>query len=255
MPQIHQSANLGYQKNADKYQSGRPDYAPASLDWMRSALNIHKGSKVVDLGAGTGKFTQRICELSDQVVAVEPVAAMRKTLRANLPHVDALDGNATNIPLPDQSVDALICAQSFHWFASDLAVAEIARVLRPGGKLGLIWNVRDESVDWVAMITKLITPYEGDAPRYYKGDWQKPFPSPHFSPLEKQAFAQSHDGPVEDVIVNRFLSVSFIAAQPEEIQTQIAGQLRNLADQHPGLTGKEQISFPYVTEAFSATRI
>ncbi|TDQ64318.1 methyltransferase family protein [Maritalea mobilis] len=255
MTSIHQSASTGYQKNADKYQSGRPDYAAASLDWMRDALAVGKNSKVVDLGAGTGKFTKRICEVSDHVIAVEPVAAMRETLQANLPQVETPEGNALDIPLPDQSVDALICAQSFHWFASDLAVNEMARVLRPGGKLGLIWNVRDENVDWVAAITKLITPYEGDAPRYYKGDWQKPLPSPHFSPLEKQSFMQSHDGPAEEVIVNRFLSVSFIAAQPEEVQAEIAEQLRQLTATHDALKGKEQVSFPYVTEAFSATRL
>jgi SAM-dependent methyltransferase len=255
MTDIHQSARTGYQKNADKYQSGRPDYAAASLDWMRDALAIGQSSKVVDLGAGTGKFTKRICELSDHVIAVEPVAAMRETLHANLPQVETLEGNALAIPLPDRSVDALICAQSFHWFASDMAVKEMARVLRPGGKLGLIWNVRDETVDWVAAITKLITPFEGDAPRYYKGDWKKPLPSAHFSPLEKQSFVQSHDGSAEDVIVNRFLSVSFIAAQDEQVQADIAEQLRDLAANHPALKGKEHISFPYVTEAYSATRL
>lgn len=255
MTNIHQSARTGYQKNADKYQSGRPDYAAASLDWMQDALAIGKESKVLDLGAGTGKFTKRICELSDHVIAVEPVAAMRATLHAKLPQVEAIDGNALTIPLADQSVDALVCAQSFHWFASDMAVKEMARVLRPGGKLGLIWNVRDETVDWVAAITKLITPFEGDAPRYYKGDWKKPLPSAYFSPLEKQSFAQSHDGPAEDVIINRFLSVSFIAAQTEEAQADIAEQLRDLAANHPALKGKEQISFPYVTETYSATRL
>lgn len=222
---------------------------------MRDALAVGKNSKVVDLGAGTGKFTKRICELSDHVIAVEPVAAMRETLQRNLPQVEALEGNALDIPLPNESVDAIICSQSFHWFASAEAVNEIARVLRPGGKLGLIWNVRDENVDWVAAITKLITPYEGDAPRYYKGDWKKIFPSPHFSPLENQSFAQSHKGPAEEVIINRFLSVSFIAAQPEAVQAKIAGQLRDLVATHPLLKGKEQLSFPYVTEAFSATRL
>nr|WP_255768826.1 class I SAM-dependent methyltransferase [Maritalea mediterranea] len=218
-------------------------------------MAIGKQSMVLDLGAGTGKFTERICAICDHVIAVEPVTAMRHTLQQTLPQVEALDGDATHIPLPDESVDAVICAQAFHWFASDEAVNEMARVLRPGGKLGLIWNVRDERTDWVAAITRLITPYEGDAPRYYKGDWKKPFPSPHFTPLELQRFDQTHDGLADDVIINRFMSASFIAAQSEAVQADIERQLRELVASHKALKGKEHISFPYVTEAYSATRL
>lgn len=104
-----------------------------------------------------------------EIVALEPVAAMREQLTAAFPQVEVLAGTADAIPLPDGSVDAVVCAQAFHWFATAPAVAEMARVLKPGGVLGLIWNVRDESVPWVAELSTITDPWEGDTPRYRTG--------------------------------------------------------------------------------------
>ena len=250
MSDVHNSAAKGYKSAADKYQRGRPDYAVQTLDWLRKDLAITRQSSVVDLGAGTGKFTKRLCELSDHVIAVEPVDAMRETLAKNLPQVRALKGTATAIPLEVDSVDVLVCAQSFHWFASNEAVAEIHRVLKPGGRFGLVWNVRNEHVDWVAELTKIVTPYEGETPRYYKGDWRKPLPAPGFGPLQEKSFSHTHIGDPEDVIVNRFMSVSFIAAQDEVTRAEIEQQIRRLISIHPELKGKAEVSFPYATECF-----
>src|SRR4029077_945210 len=99
----------------------------------------------------------------------------------HLPGVHAMAGTAQAMNLPDSATDAVVCAQAFHWFATESDLAEIHRVLKPGGKLGLVWNVRDESVDWVATITRIITPYEGHAPRYYKGEWRRAFSGRLFS--------------------------------------------------------------------------
>jgi len=250
MSDVHNSAAKGYQSAADKYQRGRPDYAVQTLDWLLEDLEIAPQSTVVDLGAGTGKFTKCLSELSNYVIAVEPVDAMRETLAKNLPQVRALKGTATSIPLEGDSVDVLVCAQSFHWFASSAAVAEIHRILKPGGRFGLVWNVRDERTDWVAELTKIVTPFEGDAPRYYKGDWRQPFPAPGFGSLQEKSFPHAHIGDPEDVIINRFMSVSFIAAQDEATRTDIEGQIRKLITTHPELKGKAEISFPYATECF-----
>ncbi len=250
MSDVHDSAAIGYQSAADKYQRGRPEYASQTLDWLRDDLSITQQSTVVDLGAGTGKFTKRLCELSEHVTAVEPVDAMRETLGTNLRQVRALNGSATAIPLEGNSVDVLICAQAFHWFASEKSIAEIHRVLKPGGRFGLIWNVRDERVDWVAELTKIATPYEGDAPRYYKGDWRKPFPAKGFGPLQEKSFPHAHIGDPEDVIINRFLSVSFVAALDELTRADIEQQIRNVIASHPVLKEKTEVAFPYVTECF-----
>lgn len=177
---------------------------------------------------------------------------MRAQLAEALPQVQALAGSAQSIPLANGFADALVCAQAFHWFATVEALEEMRRVLTAEGRLGLVWNVRDESLDWVAEITRIITPYEGDAPRFYKGDWRRPFERAPFGPLRLSTFAYEHVGPPEQVIVSRFLSVSFIAALPETEKNAVAAQLRELVASHPALKGREQVALPYRTEAYLA---
>ena len=162
---------------------------------------------------------------------------------------------AEAIPLAGASADALVCAQAFHWFATEAALAEIRRVLRPGGRLGLIWNVRDESVDWVATITEIIAPYEGDAPRFSKGAWRQAFTGQYFTELEQSSFAYQHVGTAKEVILDRFLSVSFIAALPPHEKANVANRLRALIASHPALREREAIAFPYRTVAYRCTRL
>lgn len=163
MPPVHDAAQTGYSSQAQTYTQGRPTYPEALSSWLRQKLAIDQQTRVLDLGAGTGKFTSLLKPLTDRLVAVEPIEAMRGEFSKSLPDVEVLAGTAQAIPLPALSVDVVLCAQAFHWFADAQALAEIHRVLTPGGRLGLVWNVRDESVDWVAAITRIITPYEGNA--------------------------------------------------------------------------------------------
>ncbi len=132
---------------AAAYAEHRPDYAPAAVRW---ALEPAPGTKVVDLGAGTGKLTAVLVAQGADVIAVEPDPAMLSELRRALPTVHALPGSAEDIPLPDASVDAVLAGQALHWFDMDVAGPEIARVLVPGGILAGLWNVVDDRVDWVA---------------------------------------------------------------------------------------------------------
>lgn len=250
MTDVHDSAAKGFQSSADAYQRGRPDYSPKILNWLHDDLGVSLDSVVADLGAGTGKFTQRLCEVSNNVIGVEPVDAMREALAKRLPQVQTLKGTATAMPLADASVDFVICAQAFHWFATDQTLAEIHRVLKPGGRLGLVWNVRDERTDWVAELTKIVTPYEGDAPRYYKGDWRNVFPASGFTNLHSNSFSHSHVGSPEDVIINRFMSVSFVAAQDAATRKAIEDKMRELIATQRTLKGKTELAFPYVTECF-----
>ncbi len=255
MSTVHSAAATGFQAGAQTYARGRPDY-PAALDaWLRDVVQLGPGRTVLDLGAGTGKFTGRLVGTGASVVAVEPVAAMRMRLAADYPMVRALDGNAEAIPLPDASLDAVVCAQAFHWFATAAALAEIRRVLKPGGALALVWNVRDMSVGWVRAIDDILTPHEGDAPRYYSGRWRDVFPAEGFGPLEEASFPHGHTGPAEQVVVDRQLSVSFIAALPPDEQRQVADAVRALIAATPELAGKAEVTFPYVTSAFIARKL
>jgi len=221
---------------------------------MRASLELAPGKIAVDLGAGTGKFTKLLVQTGARIIAVEPVDAMRAQLTAGMPGVRAIPGTAEAMDLNDGAVDAVVCAQAFHWFANERALAEIHRILRPGGKLGLVWNVRDESVDWVRAITDIILPYEGDAPRYHTGAWRQPFDVRLFSGLQETCFDYQHVGSPHQVIVDRFLSVSFIAALPEEQKSMVRQKLIDLIAHHPSLEDRDSIAFPYRTHAYCCSR-
>ncbi|RVU34968.1 class I SAM-dependent methyltransferase [Hwanghaeella grinnelliae] len=254
MADVHRMAEQGYQNAAATYSAGRPDY-PDTLDpILRDELGITPGKTVLDLGAGTGKFTARLAATGAAVIAVEPVDAMRNELAAALPMVDLRAGNATAIPADTASIDAVFCAQAFHWFATAEALAEIRRVLKPDGLLGLVWNVRDETVDWVAGLTDLITPYEDDTPRYRHMVWRALFPAADFSELEETVCPYAHEGPAEQVVLDRFMSISFIASQPLAVRNKIEADIRRLIGQTPALSGPAPAAFPYVTRLYTCRK-
>jgi SAM-dependent methyltransferase len=252
---IHPAAAQGYSTRAEIFAKGRPDYPPELTGWLASELRLGPGKIALDLGSGTGKFLPTLQATGAEVLAVEPVDAMRAQLIAHNPGVEVMAGSAEHIPLADRSVDVVTCAQSFHWFANPRALAEIHRVLKREGSLGLIWNVRDESVQWVAALTALIEPYSDDTPRYHKQDWRLLFPAGGFSPLVENRFIHHHTGSPERVVVDRVLSTSFIAALPLDRQDRIAAQIRALIAGTPQLAGKSEVSFPYQTVAFSCHRL
>jgi SAM-dependent methyltransferase len=255
MADIHHSAADGYALTAATYVKGRPDYPPEVHDWLCSDLALSEGKIALDLGAGTGKFLPHLRRTNATVVAVEPVTAMLTQLMNLYPDIEAKPGSAERIPLADTSADAIICAQSFHWFANQRALNEIRRVLKPGGALGLIWNVRDEGVEWVAALGTVFDAHEGDAPRYHTQEWRKLFPADGFGPLCERRFPHDHTGSPEHVVVDRVLSTSFIAALPTIERHAIAAQVRELIATTPDLAGKCEVTMPYVTAAFSCQKI
>ena len=255
MTGVHTSAQQGFSTQAVTYAQGRPDYPRQLTGWLADTLRISAQSSVIDLGAGTGKFTRLLSALAPTLIAVEPVAAMGAQLTRLMPDVRLLNGTAESIPLPAASADAVVCAQAFHWFSTEAALAEIHRVLKPDGRLGLVWNVRDESVDWVAAITDIITPYEGDTPRFHTGRWRDAFSGKYFSQPEVTCFPYSHVGSPQEVIMDRFLSVSFIAALDDEPKARVTAQLQALIGTHPALKGRDTVAFPYQTQAYVCHRL
>jgi SAM-dependent methyltransferase len=255
IPELHPTAAQGFGGAAKTYASGRPDYPPQAATWLREDLHLQRGKTVVEPGAGTGKFTRVLLETGAAVVAVEPVPAMLDRLRAALPAAMAFCATAQRIPLADASADAVVCAQAFHWFASAEALAEFHRVLKPGSVLGLIWNVRDQSVGWVARLTDIMADYEGDAPRYDDGEWRRAFPARGFGELREKTFSHVHSGRAERVIVDRIASVSFIAALSAPRRQRVLDQVRDLIAATPALAGRDTVEFPYLTRAYWCRRI
>lgn len=248
---IHNSAAKGFSVAAGTYVRGRPDYPVEAVTWLREDLNLGPKKSVLEVGAGTGKFLPILRQTGAQLLALEPVAAMRAQLIAAHDDVTTLAGSAASIPLPDGAVDAVVCAQAFHWFATPEVLAEFRRVLAPGGMLGLIWNVRDETVPWVAALSGIISPLEGDTPRYGSGAWRKLFPADGFCCAGERRVPYVHRGRPEDVILRRILSVSFVAAQPAAAQQDIAEKINQLIRQTPSLAGASDVVFPYETRMFT----
>ena len=171
---------------AAAYAEHRPDYPVDGIRWALAGASRTVG-EVLDLAAGTGKLTDGLVSLGVAVTAVEPDAAMRAELSSRMPEVTALEGTAERIPLPAASVDAVLVGQAFHWFDADRALTEIARVLRPGGVVGALWNFEDDTVDWVAGLGALA---RSSVSREWNVD---DLPAPEvFDPFERAVFSHSH---------------------------------------------------------------
>jgi SAM-dependent methyltransferase len=252
---LHQAAATGFAQGADHYVRGRPGYPPELSGWLRDALGLGPGKTALDLGAGTGKFLPVLLATGAQVVAVEPVPAMLSRLAADYPQVRACEGLATATGLADASVDAVICATAFHWFATRAALDEIHRVLKPGGHLGLVWNVRDERVPWVARLGALVNRFEDDAPRQASGAWRTVFPHSGFGPLQQSEFVNGYQGPAQQVIVDRVLSTSFIAALPPAARAEVAHAVEALIAAEPTLAGQAVVEMAYRCMAYATQKL
>jgi SAM-dependent methyltransferase len=171
---------------------------------------------------------------------------MRAELVRSLPALDVLDvldGTAERLPVPDASVDAVVVGQAFHWFDGDRALPEIHRVLVPGGGLAMIWNVRDQTVEWVERLAALTERYCAGVPRYRMGEWRRPFEASElFGPLEFRSYPFQHEVDA-DTMVERISSISWIAVLPDAERARLLDQVRALFDGMP-----DRFPVPYHTE-------
>lgn len=228
-----------------RYDAARPDYPAAALDWITAGLGLGASSRVLDLGAGTGIMARQLLGRVGAVVAVEPSAGMRDVMVASLPGVEVLDGSAEEIPLPDASVDAVVVAQAFHWFEPAAALAEIHRVLAPHGGLALVWNERDESVRWVADLSRAMR-WDVAAPYEVGRDFAPVIASGPFERVERERFshrqAMSREG-----LYRRVATTSYLAVMSEEERRPVMEAVARVVD-----ALDEPITLPYVTAAYRA---
>lgn len=255
MKEVHPTAARGFDIAADAYERARPGYPDEAVDHVVSSLP--PGGRVLDLAAGTGKFTRSLVARELDVVAVEPVEGMRARFQEALPGVGVLAGTAEQIPLPDASVDLVVVAQAFHWFDHEPALAEIARVLGPRGALALIWNVRDERTAWVAHLTKVIRPHEGaegrTIPRHREEAWRAPVEgSALFRALGSTEFEHGQQMDLAG-LVERVASTSFIAVLPDDARARVLDEVRAMPERFEQLRVPRFV-FPYVTEVHAFVR-
>jgi SAM-dependent methyltransferase len=240
----------GFDRAAEAYERGRPDYPAPAVRYLGRVLAIRPHRTVVELGSGTGKFTRALARLGCAVVAVEPTPGMRRVFARELPHVAVLPGAAESIPFPDGAADAVVAAQAFQWFRHRRALREIARVLRPGGGLGLVWNVRDESARWTQEVSRILGRYSRSATeRRWKGLRAIRRSGSPFSPVRERRFAHiQHATPAE--VVDRFLSVSAIAVLPAAERRKVAAEIREVLRADPATRGRAAVELAYVTEVY-----
>ena len=249
MSEIHPAAAGGFATAADAYERGRPGYPEEAIAWMAERLDLREGRDVLDLAAGTGKLTRTLVPFGARVIAIEPIDEMREQLFRALPDVEAFDGTAESIPLPDGSVDAVTCGQAFHWFRPEEALREIHRVLRPGAGLALVWNVRDLSDPLQARVNDILAPYSHGVTSHREIDPQRAVEqSGLFGPVEHrqwpygQRLSRAH-------LVDRIASISYIAILDPDARAEVLSQVLEAAEGLP-----EPISVPYTTDIYIATR-
>jgi SAM-dependent methyltransferase len=221
---------------ADVYERSRPTYP---VDAVRAVLPVD-AARVLDLGAGTGKLTGVLLDLGLDVVAVEPDEQMRKRLPAR---AEVVAGTAEDLPLEDASVDAVLVGHAFHWFDAEPALREMVRVLRPGGTLGLLWNVRDESVDWVRTVGDL---WGSDGSATFEQE-------PPFAPVagltapRREVFEhrQSMD---TDQLLDLAASRSAVITMPPDERDEVLAQVRATAPED------EPFDLPYRTIVWRSER-
>jgi len=238
---IHATAAGGYDAGAESYAIGRPTYAQGAADLL--ARLLPERATVADVAAGTGKWTQRLLARGRNVVAVEPVGGMRQVLRREVPGISIISATAEALPLRDGALDLVTVAAAIHWFRLDEALPEVRRVLRPGGHLAVLRNVRDAGVPWVAELDAIVSAHRPEIPNTRTVAWHERLANePELDEVEQATFANPE--PFDRTKLHeRVRSLSFVTGLPARQREQLRSEIDRLADGLPAT-----FTMPYTTE-------
>lgn len=241
--------STSFGRAASVYEAGRPEYPAEAVTWMLQPVASHDRSvRVADVGAGTGKLTRTLVEAGAEVVAIDPDPAMLEALRAAVVGVPTFHGTGERLPLPDAALDAVLFGQSWHWVDPAAASAEAARVLRSGGVLGLVWNVRDESTPWVARMTRIV---HGSAAERMLADGGPSVAAP-FAGLEELVLHWERRM-TREALCAMVRSRSQYLTADEADRARIDAQLAELFDE-VGAVADAEVPLPYMTRAYRSIR-
>jgi ubiquinone/menaquinone biosynthesis C-methylase UbiE len=244
--ELHSSGAWGFDGVAEAYEHARPTYPPEAVAWLAECLRLGPGATVVDLGAGTGKLTRALVATGARVIAVEPGEGMRRVLAEAVPDAEVLAGTAEAIPAPDASADAATAGQAAHWFHAEETIAELARVLRPGGGIAFIWNVRDSDDPLQAAVEELIGPFRDRTRMSDRADWEAGLADSGFRALERRSFRHVHELAADELPV-LVSSYSFVAGLPAEERRKVLRRVRALAE-------GDRVRLAYTTQTFVSRR-
>jgi SAM-dependent methyltransferase len=247
---VNEVAARGFGSAADVYERARPNYAPEAVAWVCERLGIGPGRTVLDLAAGTGKLTRDLVPSGATVIAVEPLDEMRAQLERVVPGAQAQPGTAEEIPLADASVDAVVCAQAFHWFDPGRALPEICRVLRPGGGLAVLYNSRDLSDSVQKRLDDLLEPYRGEVARHWTHAHDDVLArTTLFGPVEHRTW-RSEQAVDLDGLLEAAASRSYVASLDHESRAELLGRIRQAFAGEP-----EPIVLRYDVDVFVVDRV
>jgi SAM-dependent methyltransferase len=251
---VHEVAAAGFDDPRD-YEAARPSYPPDAVRWVRDNLRLDGAARACDLAAGTGKLTRLLAASTSGLFAIEPVAGMRTVLHGLLPRLPIAAGTAEAMPVATATLDAVTVAQAFHWFDFDAAVAELARVLRPAGRLGLVWNARDRTREWVDLVWSVMDRVEKRAPWRDHENWRDSAARamPGFGPLHDAQFFHEQALAPNDV-VRRVASVSHVAVLPAAEREAVLDEVREILATHPETRGRQSVAIPYRVDCFWTER-
>lgn len=227
---------------ADAYERGRPGYPQEIV----TLLELGPGVDVVDVAAGTGKLTRVLVASGANVTAVEPLPRLRERIRG----ATVLDGVAEQLPLDDASVDAVTVGEAWHWFDHGAAANELARVVRPGGAVALIWQRPDPQARpaWMRHTWEIVRSHRGDHPALGDDEAGRPGLEAHpaFEPLRHVELSHMHHTD-HDGVVAEAASISYIAALDAHDRATLLAQLA-------ATVPLGALDVPYLTDVYITRR-